>query len=42
LARKTSRTAENMYDDYADTPRQQPRYARQHGGQWRDDPGGQP
>lgn len=41
LTRKTARTAENLYPDYADTPRQQRRYAREHGGEWRDgDAGG--
>ena len=32
LTRPTDRTAENMYDDYADSPRKQRRYARHHGG----------
>ena len=41
MSRKTSRTAD-MYDDYADTPRRQHRFARQHGGEWRDDPGPHP
>ncbi len=35
--RKTTRTAEDLYDSYADSPRKQRRYAREHGGQWRDD-----
>jgi hypothetical protein len=39
MSRKTTRTAEDMYDDYADSPRQQHRFAQQHGGEWRDDPG---
>lgn len=43
LTRKTGRTAENLYDDYADSPRRQRRYAREHGGEWRDsDSGGKP
>ena len=33
LTRPTDRTAENMYDDYADPPRKQRRYARHHGGE---------
>src|SRR6201986_1686382 len=32
LTRPTDRTAENMYDDYADSPRKQRRYARHHAG----------
>jgi hypothetical protein len=39
LTRKTTRTAENLYPNYADSPRQQRRYARQHGGEWRDETG---
>jgi len=35
LSRKSTRTAEDLYEDYADTPRQQRRYAKQHGGTWR-------
>ena len=42
MSRKTSRTAADMYDDYADTPRQQRRVAQQHGGEWRDDPAPHP
>jgi len=36
LTRRTDRTAENMYDNYADPPRKQHRYARHHGGEGRD------
>jgi hypothetical protein len=36
LTRPTDRTAENMYDNYADPPRQQRRYARHHGGEGHD------
>jgi hypothetical protein len=36
LTRRTDRTAENMYDDYADSPRRQRRYARHHGGEGHD------
>jgi hypothetical protein len=39
LTRRSNRTAEDMYDQFADSPRQQKRYARQHGGEWRDGPG---
>jgi hypothetical protein len=41
LTRTTSRTAEDLYPGYADSPRQQQKYAREHGGQWRDDEGRQ-
>jgi hypothetical protein len=34
LSRRSKRTAESMYDQYADSPRQQRRYAREHGGTW--------
>jgi hypothetical protein len=37
FTRKTTRTAESMYDEYADSPGKQRRYAREHGGGWRDD-----
>lgn len=37
VTRKTHRTAENLYPEYADSTRRQRRYAREHGGQWRDD-----
>jgi len=37
VTRKTSRTAENLYPDFADSPKQQRKYAREHGGSWRDD-----
>ena len=40
LTRKTDRTAESMYSSYADSARKQRKYAREHGGQWRDDQGG--
>jgi predicted Holliday junction resolvase-like endonuclease len=39
LTRKTDRTAESMYSNYADSDRKQQKYAREHGGQWRDDEG---
>jgi len=39
LSRRTGRTAENMYDNYADSPRRQGRFARKRGGQRTDDEG---
>jgi hypothetical protein len=33
LSRRTTRTAADMYDSYADSSRKQRRYARQHGGE---------
>jgi hypothetical protein len=37
LTRKTTRTAENMYPLYADSLKKQQKYAREHGGTWKDD-----
>jgi hypothetical protein len=37
LTTRSNRTAENVYDQYADSPRKQRRYARKHGGDWKDD-----
>lgn len=37
LTRRTDRTAEQMYDQFADSPRRQRKYARQHGGEWHND-----
>jgi hypothetical protein len=34
LTRKTSRTAESMYDNYADSARKQRRFAKRRGGEW--------
>jgi hypothetical protein len=42
LSRRTTRTAQDLYPSYADSLRKQRRYARQHGGQWTSDDGGQP
>ena len=36
LTRPTDRTAQDMYDNYADSPRKQRRYARHHGGEGHD------
>ena len=33
LTRPTDRTAQDMYDNYADSPRKQRRYAKHHGGE---------
>jgi hypothetical protein len=37
LSRRSTRTAQDLYSRYADSPRQQRRYAREHGGEWHDD-----
>lgn len=37
LTRRTDRTAQDMYDEFADSPRKQQRYARRHGGEWRNE-----
>jgi hypothetical protein len=43
LARRSSRRAEDMYGEFADSPRKQRRFAGEHGGTWRDGPdGGRP
>ena len=34
LTRRTGRRAEDLYDDYADSPKKQQQYAREHGGSW--------
>jgi hypothetical protein len=34
LTRRTDRTAQDLYGQYADSPRKQRRFARQHGGDW--------
>ena len=33
LTRPTDRTAQDVYDNYADSPRKQRRYAKHHGGE---------
>ena len=35
MSSRTDRTAEDIYDKYADSPRKQRRYARERGGRWR-------
>jgi hypothetical protein len=39
VRKTTTRTAEDMYPLYADSIRKQRKYAKEHGGQWRDDEG---
>jgi hypothetical protein len=34
LSRGSNRRAEDMYDNYADSPSKQRRYAHDHGGNW--------
>ena len=36
LTRKSTRTAEDLYPSYADSLSRQRKYAKEHGGQWRD------
>jgi hypothetical protein len=35
--RRTDRTAQDMYGEFADSPRKQRKYARRHGGEWRNE-----
>jgi hypothetical protein len=43
LTRRSTRTAESMYENYADSPGKQKRHARRRGEKWRDEePGSQP
>lgn len=37
LSSRTSRTAEQMYDSYADPLRKQRKYAQEHGGDWKNE-----
>jgi hypothetical protein len=41
LTSRTTRTAEDLYPRYGDSPREQRAYAKEHGGQWQDDEGQQ-
>jgi len=36
ITRRSERTAESMYGNYADSTRAQRRYAKRHGGTWHD------
>jgi hypothetical protein len=38
LTRRSNRRAEDMYDEYADSPHAQRRFARQHGETWQEGP----
>ena len=40
LTRRTDRRAEDMYDEYADSPHKQRRFAKENGRTWQDDPAG--
>ena len=42
LTRKTHRTAENRYANFADSPSKQRKYAREHGGTWQEDDAARP
>jgi len=37
VTRRSSRTADNLYGQYADSPRKQRQYARRRGGSWTDE-----
>lgn len=37
LTRRTGRTADDLYDSYADPPRKQRRYAQERGGEWEEE-----
>lgn len=37
LTHETDRTAADMYDSYADSVRKQRKYARERGGEWKDE-----
>jgi hypothetical protein len=37
VTRKTDRTAQDLYPNYADSLRKQHRFAQEHGGEWRDE-----
>jgi hypothetical protein len=37
LTHRTDRTAEDLYDKYADSARKERRYAKRHGGQWHEE-----
>ena len=42
LTRKTDRTAEGLYPNFADSPSKQRKYARERGGTWQEDDGARP
>jgi hypothetical protein len=37
VTRRSNRTAENLYDTYADSPGKQQRFAQRRGGSWTDE-----
>lgn len=37
LTHRTDRTAQDLYNDFAESSRQQRKYARRHGGEWRNE-----
>jgi hypothetical protein len=37
LTRRTDRTAQDLYGGYANSPREQRKYAKRHGGEWHND-----
>lgn len=37
LSSRTNRTAEDVYDNYADPLRKQRKYAQERGGEWKDE-----
>ena len=39
MTRETTRAAEDLYPQYADSIQEQRKYAKEHGGQWHDDGG---
>ena len=41
LSRRTTRRAADLYPNYADSLRKQHRCAKEHGGEWTSDDGGQ-
>jgi hypothetical protein len=42
LTRKTDRTAESLYPNFADSPSKQRKYARERGGTWQEGDGARP
>ena len=42
LTHRTTRRAEDLYDQYADSPRKQHRSAQEHGGSWHEGSAGDP
>jgi hypothetical protein len=39
MTRSSTRRAEDLYDQYGDSLRKQRAYAKDHGGDWKDEPG---